>query len=248
MVIDAVSQEQPAQALKEPEVTVQSFKQTFQLGEIVPLEITLKNSSGKLIEITESPCFEIALENGDFKVYAGPGKSYVIDGVSTSLTIQAGKSLTIQQTILWNLNPDVAHLNVEAAKPILQDRILSDYAFPEVGRYRIKACTGVLMNGKWEMVESEPISVRFTKPTGEDAYVWDKMKDRGDIAYFLQEGDLLIPTYRAKDRDKLLKEIEQLMEQYPNSIYAESIRESMKKFQAIDARRKESAERLKPNN
>ena len=93
-------------------------------------------------------------------------------------------------------------------------------------------------------LESDPITLLIQEPVGEDLEVWNRIKNSGEIAYFIQEGDIAIPGYKKEEREKLRLEIEQIINDYPDSFYAESLRQSMAKFQANEAKRQESLQKI----
>lgn len=119
-------------------------------------------------------------------------------------------------------------------------------AFTEPGVYRIKARFNPIIKGEKNsgFIYSDPIQITLEKPVGEDLIVWDKIKENGDIAYFIQEGYPRIPEYKAEDRAAFLKMVEQIVIDHPNSFYAESLRRSLGKFESDTARLK----KLYPKN
>jgi hypothetical protein len=94
-------------------------------------------------------------------------------------------------------------------------------------------------------VESEPIKIVINEPVGEDLEVWNKIKDNGNFAYFIQEDEIRIPSFKPDEREKFSKEFEQIINQYPNSLYTQSFRLSLDRFQAAEAKRQESMQKLK---
>jgi hypothetical protein len=76
--------------------------------------------------------------------------------------------------------------------------------------------------------------------------VWYRIKDNGDIGYFLQEGEIVRGRYhKPEERAKFQQEVERLLNQYPNSFYAQSLRQSLDKFKANEEKRKASLEKMK---
>ena len=68
--------------------------------------------------------------------------------------------------------------------------------------------------------------------------------------YFLQEGDIVRGRYyKQGERNEFRQEIEQRLIKHPNSIYAESSRNSLAAFRANEAKRQKIAEKYgqKPN-
>ena len=89
------------------------------------------------------------------------------------------------------------------------------------------------------------MKITITEPNGENLDVWNKIKDNGDIGYFLQEGDLIRGRYyTAEERAKFQQEVQQIISEHPNSFYAQSLRQSLDKFRASEAERQEYMKKL----
>lgn len=176
---------------------------------------------------------------------AGWGKS---DKISGNISLKPNESVTNSAYIFWNGKPKISNsIAPDVIKRAIEGKIMTDYAFPEAGDYYVKASYLIYLTtqAKPILVESEPIKITIEEPVGEDLEVWNKIKDNGNFAYFIQEGDILIPSYKTKEREKFHREVEQIINQYPNSFYAESLQQSLEKFQAEEAKRQEAMQKLK---
>jgi hypothetical protein len=127
---------------------------------------------------------------------------------------------------LWNLKPENP-----ATSNSTEARVMTDYAFSFTGNYFIKVILGVSSPNRLIKIESQPIKVAIEEPAGENLLVWKKIKDRGDLGYFIQQDDFLIPSYKVEEREKLQREIEQIIIEYPDTIISSQLKKSLEKFQ-----------------
>ena len=110
--------------------------------------------------------------------------------------------------------------------------------------YYLKVWASIIKNEESTTIESEPIKITIEEPADEDLEVWNKIKNNGDFAYFIQEGDIRIPVYKMEERAKFQQEVEQILIDYPNSFYATSLRQSLDKFKANEAKRQELLQKI----
>lgn len=233
-------------------LTISSSETIYKLGEIVSIKTRITNRNSEPVNLVGTPetivGIEISYENQkNYQHYAGPSvlHNFMVDGSDPYITIKIGETLINQRSILWNYKPEVSHLNSDAAKSFLESRILTDYAFTKAGTYFIKAISIISKDGNSEKIESEPIKIIIIEPIGEDLEVWNKIKENGDIGYFLQEGDIARGSYyKPEEREKFLKEVDQILIDYPNSFYAEPLRQSLAKFQANDTKRQKYLKKM----
>ena len=127
---------------------------------------------------------------------------------------------------MWNLKPENP-----ATSNSTEARVMTDYAFSFTGNYFIKVILGVSSPNRLIKIESQPIKVAIEEPAGENLLVWKKIKDRGDLGYFIQQDDFLIPSYKVEEREKLQREIEQIIIEYPDTIISSQLKKSLEKFQ-----------------
>jgi hypothetical protein len=142
--------------------------------------------------------------------------------------LNPGDSISHASIVFWNLKPRTR----KNVAPEIQDaararRLSTDYSFPVSGVYQVKAAYTVIIDreGPPLKIESEPIMITFSEPVGENKEVWDKIKDRGHIGYFLQEKDLP-PTYLSESND-FFNEVQRLIGDHPNSGIINSMKEAL---------------------
>jgi hypothetical protein len=178
---------------------IESTKKSYKLGEVINLELSWINKSEKLFKMpsVENGYLHIWIASSDqnFKEYKGSNWGNKDSGKG----VRAGDTFKTQITLLWNQrtpqNPTV-----------MKDRLATDYVFSTSGVYFIKATASIWNNDEKNTVESEPIQIVVNEPVGDDLVIWNKIKDNGEFAYFMQENNLL--TAKTKEREKLQKDIE----------------------------------------
>ena len=215
---------------------IDSPKSYYKLGEPINFSFELQNKSNEMITLLDvfgagTGHLHIKVsQNGDNYLGADDPSWGKVDTTGKTY-IKSGENAKAYEKILWNLSAQ------ETAR----------FKFDEPGVYYFKAYYTAWIGSENSPIifESEPIQITIEEPTTEDLKVWNKIKNNGGIAYFIQEGDFHIPSYKTKEREKLKQEIEQLINQYPNSFYAESLRLSLDKFQVNEAKRQESMQKLK---
>lgn len=226
-------------------VSIESSKSAYLLGEVVVINVELKNESSSDIFLqgtdAKSGYLKILISNsqGNFKEYTNaawgnkkkPGK-----------TLKPEQTVKSQATVLSNSKPEVSHLNETAAERAAEGKILTDYAFPHAGIYYLKALL-IIPGENSTRIESDTIQITVNKPIGDDLEVWNKIKNRSDIAYFIQESSVIARS--DEEKEIFLQEVEQTAMKFPNSLLANQLRQSLEKFQANEERRKEFEEKLK---
>ncbi len=240
---------------KNVRLILSSTKDNYRLGEIPNFDITLRNEGNEKVSFINT----FNVYSGNIQVYISKGnKERFIKYVNRSwgtddtfygnLTLNQNESKNQTIVLLWNDKPNIADtLAPEVIKRATEGKINTAYVFPDTGTYFVKVTYAIhfVDEIKPTVIESEPIEITITEPEGEDLEVWNKIKDDGDFAYFLQEGEIRIPLYKSEEREKFLKKVEQIVNQYPNNFYARSLRQSLDKFQAAEAKRQETMQKLK---
>lgn len=235
------------------ELIVRSDQTSYILGELLQFEFEIKNNSQKEIVIVNGLrhldgylSVWISKDGRIFEKYDhrkwGTGDSMRIT------TLKPNESTINKAWVFYNSKPRFSDsVTPEIAQRESAGRILTDYAFPESGVYLLKASYSIYLAGESEAVriESSPVTINITEPTGDDLRAWNKIKDKGDIAYFMQEGDFLIPSYKSEERAKLQVEIEGILAEHPNSIYAGPLRQSLEKYTANEEKRKAFQRQMK---
>lgn len=217
------------------QLKVESSKDTFMLGEPIMLDVELLNTSGKDLVLvnTFDPTY------GSLKIYSRSGQKSVeymnpkwgileLNGITK---IKANEGLSNNVSVLARLEPE----NV------------AKFFYTKAGTYSVKVSYEIRYPGqeKAQVLESDPIELRIVEPVGDDLTVWNRMKNNGAIGYFIQHGDTHILSYKTEERKKLKEEVEQIIEQYPDSFYAASLTDSLANFNAAEAQREQRLETLR---
>lgn len=214
----------------EVKLTLVSDEEEYQLGEAVKLNLILKNTGTNELTILDS--FGIA--TGTLNVFISRnGKNYsryehsgwgLLDIVNVKTIVGPGNDIRTNAELLWT--GAGSH---------------SEFLFSESGNYYLKATYNAVLEGPQTSIsiESEPILVAVREPKDEDLLVWNRMKMKGDLAYFIQEGDVRVPGYKTQERDAFLAEVKDILSNFPNSSYAGPLNRSLEKFVAAEASREE---------
>lgn len=215
-------------------LTITSSKDTYILGEIVNINLRLENRGLERKRMFVTPDFRnahtrfwVSRDGTNFAEYSNPqgGKMRSVAGPPW---IEPNQIVEGAGTLLWNKKPVVHHLNSDAARSVQEGKILTDYAFPESGTYYIKASFGALYGtGR---IESEPIEITIVEPEGQDLEAWNAIKDREEIAYFLQEGSFR-GSYKSVGEMRS-REFEEIANRYPDSIIAAQLRQKLREYRA----------------
>jgi len=237
------------------EIAVKPSKKVYMLGEVVSLDILLQNNGIEDVKIfgglsKDDGLFSISIskDNRNFKKYSHI-KWGRADVKRIPVNLGSGKNTNTLATVFWNNKPSVSNsLAPDVIKQKEVGRILTSYAFPDAGEYYIKASYFLHLTAKPILIESEPIKITIGNPQGENLEVWNRIKDDGNFAYFIQEGEFLIPGYKTEERDKFKQKIEEIINIYPNSFYTQSLSESLTKFNANEAKRQEFLQKLEKQN
>lgn len=235
------------------EFKITASKSVYLAGELNKFTFEITNKSNENVSFANSlrtgagylKVF-ISKENGNFNRYIGPrwGKD---DASYRIITLKPNEKVKNEASIFWNVKPIISNSSPpDVIKRATDGNILTDYAFPEAGIYHMKASYLIFFTKQKNpvLIESEPIQINIEEPIGDDLEVWNKIKDNGDFAYFIQEGDFRIPIYKTDERAKFQKEIEQIINQYPNSFYAQSLKQSLDKFNLNEEKRKTDLQEL----
>ena len=167
-------------------------KQNYTLGEKIQLNVEVFNESSQDILSTDSlakSCaylqIYVSTDNKTYKQYFGP--EFQIEGCEINLLLKSGESYKTQTFLLWNGPPEFFQI-YEPAKDL---RAVSGFAIRKAGVYFIKAVLKFSEEAKLENIESEPVQIVVNEPVGDELKVWYRIKDKGDIAYFIQMGFFL---------------------------------------------------------
>ncbi len=234
------------------ELSVIPSKSDYMLGEVVNLSLKLSNKSKENISIIGN----LTTEDGYLNIYVSKDgnnfRKYIhskwgtVNAKRQPVNLSPNESVTNSATILWNSKRETEGLNIDVAKKATEGRILTHYAFPESGTFFVKASYYIYSTSHQGaiLIESEPVKITIEEPAGEDLEVWNKIKNNGDFAYFIQEDEIRIPSYKPEERAEFEQKVEQIINQHPNSFYAESLRQSLDKFKAREEKRKADKEKM----
>jgi hypothetical protein len=232
------------------ELQVKSAKTSYKLGEVIGLSFTLVNNGGK--ELAVNDCFGtasgllgvmVAKNGAPFLTYNHP--NWGTADADCRSVLKPNAKLEATTRIFWNWKPKLEGLNKDVAKAAADNKILTDYVFPEPGVYQIKASYYISIGDQSAptRIESEPLQIIIEEPLGEDAEVWKKIRDNGELGYFIQEGEF--KTVKPEEREKLRQELVEISSQYPDSTLAKQIWRSLQWFDAKDAKRKSIQQKVK---
>ena len=221
-------------------------KETFVLGEPVTVEFEFTNTGenpvligAQGVEVGSLKIFIARSQDGEYKEYFGSGW-----GRKQGKEILLGPKQSHkykEATILWNGKPNVSHLNEDAARRVLAGKITTEYAFPDAGVYFIKGLSYFGENAT--PIESEPLKVVIKEPVGDDLEVWNQIKGNREISYLIQKG--AFDTEKEAEKEQLTKQIEQIIVQYPNSVYSSYLKANLEKYKADEVKRNEFYKNIK---
>lgn len=224
---------------------VVSDKREYILGEAINLQTEIKDKNNKTITLRTIPTVEdgymhvwVASTDRIFKEYLGEGW-----GLSEgNKMLEKSNSFKSQTKILHNV--------ITPKYSFSESRIETIYAIPETGVYFIKATATIFSeefrsDGNKITIESEPIQIVVNEPSGEDAEVWKLVKNSGDFALFMHEGQFLAKGI--EEREKLINEVERIAAKYPTSILANQMKRHIEEFRQLEEVIKENM-RKRQNN
>lgn len=212
-------------------LTVTPEHSEYTLGEVITLSFKIKSGSEKPIEIEKPSVLTgnlevyISADGANYKKYHGPNWG-MLDTKVRATELAAGGEVQAQATIMHNLYFPTDHLNASRAEAIRSERIDSEYAISAAGSYWLKA---VYTHGKL-ILESEPVAIEVLEPSGIEAVIWNRIKSNGAYAYFLQTGSIVYSLGSVKYA-AFKDEVKNIVEQFPNTAYAESFGVRMKKHE-----------------
>ena len=159
----------------------------------------------------------IAKGDGEFRQYEWGGWDFPYQ----EYTDGPGRLKTFH-TIFFNKKPVTYHLSDYGRREAERGRILTDYAFPEPGDYRIRATRGFSVRRGGDRyassarAESNEISIRVKEPEGDDLRVWEIMKADPRIGFFMTAGE----APRLNIQDAVLAEVDRITSEYPDGYLA----------------------------
>lgn len=214
---------------------VSSPKNIYKLGEPLIFSFELSNNSNEAITLldvfgTETGFLHIKVSQGSSEFLGANDPNWGRLDTSGKTYIKPTENVRSEGNILWNWSSQET----------------SVFRFDKPGVYYFKAYYTAMIEGENSKIklESEPIQITIEEPVGEDLKAWNKIKANGDFAYFIQKGNVRIPSYKPEERAKFLREVEQILADYPNSFYTESLQQSLDKFRANEAKIQENMRKI----
>lgn len=226
---------------------VSTEKDTYSLGEVVKLHFAVSNETGNPISLPFQPNVMfgylnvwISFNDQGFQRYSNSSWGRYEGG---GATLQPGAVFESEATVFGNVKPQIPRPN--------DGKIQTAYAFPKAGNYQIKAVLSIPEKDSpntMRKLESRPIQITVTEPVGDDLVVWNRIKDKDDIALLIQRSDF--PTYKAEKIQELIASVDEIVQGYPNSLLAGRLKAIIEKARGEEAKRKELLEkaRVKPSN
>ncbi|MFN2455862.1 MAG: hypothetical protein ABR577_16760 [Pyrinomonadaceae bacterium] len=214
-------------------IEVRSDKKSYVPGEPVALKFKVINKSNTPISVEGADVQHgylkvlIAYQGEDFKEYLGPQWGLQDDVDGGVMTVEPQGSFETEATVLYNHRLESCHLSEIYVKQNTSKRVETEYALNRPGEYRIK--TSLYTAEAEREIESEPISISVEEPKGDDLEVWNRIKGDAAYGYFIQTGDLMAHPNSAKAK-RVVGTLEEIVNMYPSSRYAEHIRDSLARF------------------
>ncbi|MBK9155810.1 MAG: hypothetical protein IPM25_16650 [Chloracidobacterium sp.] len=231
------------------EIELTPAKSNYMLGEVVHVVATIRNSSDVNVllprDVFDQLQLQISMNGISYANYIGKARGLQIEDAN-EIEVGPGEKIDYTYRMLWNSKPQVSHLNADAAERMSKGRILTNFAFPEKGTYYVRA---VLTAQKLQkrLFESEPVRIVISMPAGDDLKVWKTIERNPEIAYFLQEGDFPIPTYKFQERAGLVEDIQELIQSFPHSSYTMKLTDNLDRFRVVEQNRKAGMCKLNPS-
>ena len=203
-------------------------KSDYFLGEMVNLKFTVGNGSESTLTI-EPPSVErgslrlyISEDGEKYREYIGPDWGLSEGRSKPQLELKPGDQFETGGMMLFNYKVPTFHLTESHALEIRSERIDTDYALSRAGRYYLKA---VLDSPHTKTrIESKPVELLVSEPVREDGAAWAILRSTPASAFFLHAGKLPVEEESAK---QLKADLADILERYPNCIYAERIKQNL---------------------
>ncbi len=225
-----------AQNVTDLQLKISSDQKSYILGQPIKLDFLLKGADGEPFKLRTIPTVEngylrvwISRSPEDFSEYIGPQWG-LGEGNKLPQVLPAFRS---SATILYNNKPP-------RFSSVPENRIQTEFAMPRAGIYFIKA-SAVIWNEKVTsdddnvIIESDPIEVVIDEPLGNDKKIWNMIKDDGDLAYFMQQGDLRRQGYEER-REKINKILNGASAGNGDSVLLNQLQSSMEKLRISETK------------
>jgi hypothetical protein len=212
-------------------IALQSDKRAFILGEPISLTFSVTNKSNGPIELPNfvdvlggSVRVQIALEDGPYREYRGPG--WGLTNRVHSQTLSPGGSIETGATVLHHRAPKRGDLNEQRWNRITESEIVTEIALSKPGRYRLKA---ILFN----KIESLPLEIHVSEPQSmDDIELWKAMNAEPEYALFMQTGWVLRGKITDPETKAFVAAFENFVNFHATSTYAPHFRAAIAKHRA----------------
>lgn len=226
---------------------IKAEQNAYALGEKVFLDIKLNNNSG-VLSLNKKRCgflkLYIARKDQKYKTITG-NTGLQINSCDVVLPLKLNKTVEKKKALLWNSVPETKHLNDEAKATILESSIVSHFVFNNPGVYFIKTRLHVPDENNMPLIESAPIQINIIEPTSADRAIFNQIKNRSDIVYFLHSGQFLGEKDLLKKDKKMIEEIEQLTKQSPNSAISTKLVQKIRNYKKTTTKQENNLKKLK---
>jgi hypothetical protein len=231
----------PSKDIRSLTLVVKTDKPSYLPGELITLDFKILNESQEAILLPKSvdvwsghlQVF-ISDETNDYKMYKGPRWGlFKPVGVAT-LKLAPGDSFNSTATMLHNHTVETSHLTEDYKKQVSKGLIPTEYVLPQPGLYFIKAA--LIDDALENKVESEPVRIVIEEPMNADLEVWNKIKDDGNYARFMQTGALATPDPQKTKR--IVETLEEIENSHSHSKYYGQIRSALAKQRDKDKLKK----------
>lgn len=223
-------------------ISIETQKKEYVLGDVIDLVFLINNGTSQPLFVNKSGVADgslklyISQDGESYRQYVGPNWGIVEKIGAAKTKIDAGNSLEIETSVLFNHHIPTEHLSELYARKYRKDRVDSQFAMVNAGRFWLKA----VFRDSIIFLESEPLAIDISEPDGLDAFVWEKIKTDGAFAYFLQIGSIKYHP-DSIEAQRFVESLQQISIKFPNSRYTEKLNEKLIKYNE----RMENLRRLK---
>lgn len=227
-------------AASKPRLRVELLSKQISLlpGEPVVIGLTVEDFIGFEAMKTRGCGYSkilVAKSGTEFKEVVGPG-GFQLEECEIPFPREDDRPIQVRRKLLWNVVPGTDHLNMDAARNFQKGKIPTHFVFPEPGEYLIRGSLQ-LIDKDMPPIISNTIEISIDGPTGQDRAVWDRIQNKRDLAYFMQNSDFILASSGQNSQEVILAEIRQIIETYPESRYTYILTENLDRFRANLARR-----------
>ena len=217
------------------ELQLQSARQSYALGEIVELELVLRDVGLNATPVqTPDPRFGnlqlfISSDGTHYREYTGPRWGSV-HARQQARTLAPGEELRLAIPVLYNQRMPVVDLRPMYGEAIRERRLDPGFAFTQPGRYWAKA----VIRSLGRTFESAPLGLDLHLPVGADAGVWQRVRFDPSMAYFLHTGQVKFRPGSSRER-QFISALKSLSAGDPQSLLVQQFHARALRLGLIDA-------------